>query len=486
MTPSAEIIRTLTESAVGYSIVGIICLFLFDVAGKINFLWRYVFGFACFVAWCFFLGNETQFELAFNMIQPNFRLAITSIFVGAVLVWYILIRYYLIVSPILWRISRWQLEHTLRWRDQSYTSTLGKWAINEQSKMQDRMYELGKKIPFVESYAQRKYPGMYGESGEILRSVSSGQGLPKSMRHSPERIYGKPIRNNAPQRPTQGPIDREESDNSHMNGKVKWTEVGKQYKRNKGALNRIIGMEKAKTEIREAIEIPIARPDLVKKYGYKNAGGMILYGPPGNGKTELARAVAEYLGLYFIAVKPSDIYGTLVGATEQNISNLFAEAQRHAPAVIFIDELDGLGKSRDSQSMNTERSMTQFLSELDGFSKREGVFVIGATNRLEDLDSAFIRPGRFDKKILVPNPSYEDRLEMFNDWTIKLRLADDVYRIEIANALDGASGATIRGITEQMKKLAMRKAFEHKKETITRAEVFGIINDMVGDLQFTD
>ena len=479
MTLPATIMNAVFGYIIAYGVLSIICLPLIDVGGKINFVWRYLFGIACFVGWSFSMMGEQNFEAAFNMSSFDFRLMATSIFVGAIALWYILIRYYLIVSPILWRITEWQLTHTLRWRNQSYTSTLGKWVINEQSKKQDRMYELGKKIPFVESYAQRKYPGMYGESGEILRSVSSGQGLPKSMRHSPERVYGKPIRNNAPQRPTQRPIDREESDNSHMNGKVKWTEVGKQYRRNKGALNRIIGMEKAKTEIREAIEIPLARPDLVKKYGYKNAGGMILYGPPGNGKTELARAVAEYLGLYFIAVKPSDIYGTLVGATEQNISNLFAEAQRHAPAIIFIDELDGLGKSRGKQSMNTERSMTQFLSELDGFSKREGVFVIGATNRLEDLDSAFIRPGRFDKKILVPNPSYEDRLEMFSDWTIKLRLADDVYKIEIVNALDGASGATIRGITEQMKKLAMRKAFEHKKETITRAEVFEIIHDMV-------
>ena len=480
MTP--EIVRSLTEGATAYAIIGAVCLFLFDVGGKINFLWRYFFGFACFVTWCFLLGNETQFEIGYNMTQPNFRLAVTSIFIGTVLVWYILIRYYLIVSPILWRISRWQLEHTLRWRDQSYTSTLGKWVTSEELKRIENTCALAKHIPLLESYTRKKWPGHYDEDMRIIENFDPRRWKEDPRRFNPKKVYGKPYQESTQTRQQEQPKE----DTRHMDGKINWHEIGKQYKRNKGALNRIIGMEKAKTEIREAIEIPLARPDLVKRFGYKNSGGMILYGPPGNGKTELARAVAEYLGLYFISVKPSDIYGTLTGATEQNISNLFTEAQRHAPAVIFIDELDGLGKSRGTQSMNTERSMTQFLSELDGFNKREGVFVIGATNRLEDLDSAFIRPGRFDKKILVPNPSYEDRLEMFSDWTVKLKLADDVYKIEIVNALDGASGATIRGVTEQMKKLAMRKAFERKNETITRAEVFEIIHEMIGDIHFVD
>ncbi|MFD1674851.1 ATP-binding protein [Alicyclobacillus fodiniaquatilis] len=274
-----------------------------------------------------------------------------------------------------------------------------------------------------------------------------------------------------PQTPTVA-----DDESLRMNGKVGRQQLGQRYPIDKRAMERIIGMKEPLEAIRMAIEIPLKAPKVAQKYNYKGFTGMILHGPPGNGKTALARAVAQSLGMYFIAVQPSSLLGTLVGATEQHIRNAFLEAQENAPSILFFDEIDAIGKLRGmSTAGHLDTALNELLIALDGFESRKGVFVMAATNRLDIIDPALLRPGRFDKKIYVPNPDKDALAEMFWTWTRDLPLSDVIYPREIAQLVEGASGAEMKGWTDKLRELAVKKAYNREPEIIIRDEVINII-----------
>lgn len=266
--------------------------------------------------------------------------------------------------------------------------------------------------------------------------------------------------------------ERKQEEDNLMNGRINWRPVGKQYQANPRALGRVWGMENVIEEIEKSIKNLLLNPKLVAEYDVSMNAGLLLYGPPGTGKTELARAVAEHLGVYFMAVKSSDLASTLVGGTEQNITAMFGEAKQHTPSILFIDEIDAIGASRGSSHQYHDGPLTQLLTELDGFEKREGVFVLAATNRAEALDEALLRDGRFGTQIEVPAPDMQALWNMFNDWSSPLHLAKDVYAAEVGMALQGQTGATVKGLVERLKYIEIDKRVNGKKAIITREEVF--------------
>ena len=264
---------------------------------------------------------------------------------------------------------------------------------------------------------------------------------------------------------------RRQQEENAANGRINWRPIGKQYTANPNALSRIWGMEEVVGEIEKSITNLMMHPKLVAEYDASMNAGLLLYGPPGTGKTELARAIAEHLGLYFMAIKPSDLMATLVGGTEQNITAMFDEARRHAPSILFIDEIDSVGSQRGSSHMYHDTALTQLLTEMDGFNKREGVFVLAATNRLDVLDDALLRDGRFGTQIEVPAPDMQALWNMFSYWASPLHLAPDVYAVNIGLALQGQTGATVKGLVERLKHIEIDKRVHRQPAIITKEEV---------------
>ncbi|MCA8959541.1 MAG: ATP-binding protein [Planctomycetes bacterium] len=210
----------------------------------------------------------------------------------------------------------------------------------------------------------------------------------------------------------------------------------------------IAGLEEVKEELRLKIIYPFQHSETAARFGVQPGGGVLLYGPPGTGKTLLARAVAGETQCAFFTVKPSDILSKWVGEAEQNLQRLFAEARRSAPSVIFIDEIDALAPRRsEALSSVMARLVPQLLTELEGFSGRtEPILFLGATNAPWALDPAILRPGRFDERIYVGMP---DRPAVRRILEIHLQgrpLAPDVDLEELADRLQGFSGADLRGV----------------------------------------
>ncbi|MBL8603325.1 MAG: AAA family ATPase [Myxococcales bacterium] len=219
------------------------------------------------------------------------------------------------------------------------------------------------------------------------------------------------------------------------------------------------GLEELKDRIRMRIIHPFKRPELFQAYGKRAGGGILFYGPPGCGKTFLARATAGECGAHFLSVGLHEVLDMWIGNSEKQLHALFDEARRRAPSVLFFDEVDALGVQRSKLQSGAMRGViTQFLSELDGFaSKNDRVLVIGATNTPWDLDSAFRRPGRFDQVLFVPPPDAPARGQI-----LRLKLKDkpqqalDVERI--AALTEGFSGADLEHLVESATELAIQQA----------------------------
>ena len=172
---------------------------------------------------------------------------------------------------------------------------------------------------------------------------------------------------------------------------------------------------------------PILNPNRFKKVGLNAPAGVLLYGPPGCGKTLVARAVSNESKANFISIKGPELLNKYVGESEKAVRSLFKRAKLSAPCVIFFDELDSLVPKRGSDSNNSsERVVNQLLTEMDGLEDRKGVFVIAATNRPDIIDPAMLRPGRLDKLLYVPLPTKEDRHQILQTVTKKLPLSDDI------------------------------------------------------------
>lgn len=209
------------------------------------------------------------------------------------------------------------------------------------------------------------------------------------------------------------------------------------------------GMDSVKKEIELKIIRPLLHPELYKAYGKKTGGGILLYGPPGCGKTYIAKATAGQVNARFISVSLNDILDMWIGNSEKNLHELFELARKNAPCVLFIDEIDALGASRrDMKHSGSRHLINQFLQELDGIEhNNEGVLVLGATNTPWNLDPAFRRPGRFDRIIFVPPPDEVTRESILR---LKLRSkpAENINFRQIAKSIPDYSGADIDALID--------------------------------------
>ena len=220
------------------------------------------------------------------------------------------------------------------------------------------------------------------------------------------------------------------------------------------------GLDETKRQLREGIELPLRHPEAFERLGIRQARGFLLFGPPGNGKTLLAKAVAREAEANFIATKSSDLLSKWVGESEKQVSKLFKRARQVSPTVIFLDEIDALAPARGGglgDSNVTERVVNTLLAEMDGLEELQGVVVIGATNRPTLLDPALLRPGRFDEVVYVPVPDEAGRRTILAIQTQAMPLADDVDLDALAARTERFSGADLENLVRKAGLLALRE-----------------------------
>ncbi len=214
-------------------------------------------------------------------------------------------------------------------------------------------------------------------------------------------------------------------------------------------------------EIKEAVELPLKRPDLFLRIGVEPPKGVLLYGPPGTGKTLLAKAVAHETNAHFMRVVGSELVQKYIGEGARLVRELFDLAKKKAPTIIFIDEIDAVGASRTeantSGDREVQRTLMQLLAGMDGFENRGDVKIIGATNRIDILDKALLRPGRFDRIIEIPLPDEGGRLSILKVHSRALTMDDSVRLTEVAALTEGKNGADLHAICMEAGMFAIRK-----------------------------
>ncbi|GAV26615.1 hypothetical protein PMKS-000069 [Pichia membranifaciens] len=211
------------------------------------------------------------------------------------------------------------------------------------------------------------------------------------------------------------------------------------------------GLDKQIKEIKEVIELPVKHPELFESLGIAQPKGVILYGPPGTGKTLLARAVAHHTDCKFIRVSGSELVQKYIGEGSRMVRELFVMAREHAPSIIFMDEIDSIGSSRSESSSGggdseVQRTMLELLNQLDGFESSKDIKIIMATNRLDILDPALLRPGRIDRKIEFPPPTLNARTDILRIHSRSMNLTRGIDLKKIAEKMGGCSGAEIKGV----------------------------------------
>ncbi len=221
------------------------------------------------------------------------------------------------------------------------------------------------------------------------------------------------------------------------------------------------GLEEQMLEVRETVELPLKKPELFKRIGIDPPKGVLLYGPPGTGKTLLAKAVAHETEATFIRIIGSELVQKFIGEGARLVREIFNLAKGKAPTILFIDELDAIGSQRlkiaTSGDREVQRTLMQLLSELDGFEQRGDVKIIGATNRVDILDPALLRPGRFDRMIEFPIPDDEAREAIFKIHSRNLNVEETIEFKKLVKLTEGATGADIKAICTEAGMFAIRK-----------------------------
>lgn len=225
------------------------------------------------------------------------------------------------------------------------------------------------------------------------------------------------------------------------------------------------GLDQQLKEIKEVIELPIKHPEIFEALGIVQPKGVLLYGPPGTGKTLLARAVAHHTSCCFIRVSGSELVQKYIGEGSRMVRELFVMAREHAPSIIFMDEIDSIGSSRvegsEGGDSEVQRTMLELLNQLDGFESAQNIKVIMATNRMDILDEALLRPGRIDRKVEFPNPNEESRFEILKIHSRKMNLMRGINLRKIAGQMTGASGAESKAVCTEAGMFALRERRQH-------------------------
>ncbi len=233
--------------------------------------------------------------------------------------------------------------------------------------------------------------------------------------------------------------------------KVTWADVG--------------GLGSVKQQLREAVEWPLTKPEVFDRMGITPPRGVLLYGAPGTGKTLLAKAVASESSANFISIKGPEVMSKWVGESEKAVRELFKKARQVAPTIVFLDELDSIAPMRgtDTGSHVTDSVVNQLLTSIDGMESMEGVIVIGATNRPDIIDQSLLRPGRFDRLVLIESPDKDARLEIFKIHTRDMPLAKDVNISNLANLTENYSGADIESLCREAAMISIRESDKSKE-----------------------
>jgi len=225
------------------------------------------------------------------------------------------------------------------------------------------------------------------------------------------------------------------------------------------------GLDKQIREIKEVIELPIKHPEIFESLGIAQPKGVLLYGPPGTGKTLLARAVAHHTECTFIRVSGSELVQKYIGEGARMVRELFVMAREHAPTIIFMDEIDSIGSTRTEGTgggdSEVQRTMLELLNQLDGFESTKNIKVLMATNRIDILDPALLRPGRIDRKIEFPNPNEAARLDILKIHSRRMNLTRGINLKKIADQLHNASGAEIKAVCTEGGMYALRERRVH-------------------------
>ena len=251
----------------------------------------------------------------------------------------------------------------------------------------------------------------------------------------------------------------------------------------KTTLADVAGVDEAKAEVQEIIDF-LKDPKEYSVLGARLPRGILLVGPPGTGKTLLARAIAGEAGVTFLSISGSEFVEMFVGVGAARVRDLFEQARKMAPCIIFIDELDAMGRARGAGPMagghdEKEQTLNQLLVELDGFDPSEGIILLAATNRPEILDPALLRPGRFDRQILVDRPDKQGRIQILQVHVKKIKLDPEVKLEQIASLTPGFTGADLANLVNEAALLATRR----RAQTVTMADFSNAIERIVAGLE---